>query len=96
HRWLHDYPRILHRDISAGNIMYRIVEGKVHGVLNDLDLSSLREDVERGTPTSHQRTGTPPYMATELLQAAGGTKSPTRHLYRHDLESLTYVILMLC
>ncbi|KAF9462741.1 hypothetical protein BDZ94DRAFT_1298367 [Collybia nuda] len=90
HRWLYDYPYILHRDISSGNIMYRIIDGKIYGVLNDLDLSSLRKSVEGGEQTSLQRTGTPPYMAVDLL------RRDTHHLYRHDLESLGYVNLLLC
>ncbi|KAF9462739.1 hypothetical protein BDZ94DRAFT_1260622, partial [Collybia nuda] len=53
-------------------------------------LSSLRKSVEEGEQTSLQRTGTPPYMAVDLL------RSGTRHLYRHDLESLVYVNLLLC
>ncbi|KAF9464594.1 hypothetical protein BDZ94DRAFT_1256112 [Collybia nuda] len=96
HRWLYDCPRILHRDISSGNIMYRIIEGKIYGVLNDLDLSSLRESVEQGVQTSLQRTGTPPYMAIELLQDDCDNPHPILHLYRHDLESLAYVLLLLC
>ena len=42
------------------------------------------------TKTSQQRTGTPPYMAYELLLEA----SPV-HLYKHDLESLFYVMLLI-
>ena len=66
-------------------------ERKVYGVLTDYDLSSWKEDLKRDyTRTSQQRTGTPPYMAQELLQ---GT-SPI-HLYRHDVESLFYIMLLL-
>ena len=43
------------------------------------------------TRTSQQRTGTPPYIAQDLLR---GT-SPI-HLYRHDLELLFYVMLLTC
>ena len=102
HRWLHDYSGILHRDLSLNNIMCRIVEKengkgkplerKVYGVLTDYDLSSwtkeLRSDYSR---TSQQRTGTPPYMAHELL-----TGKATAHLYRHDIESLFYIMLLVC
>ena len=80
--------------------MYRLIEElnskgeserKVYGVLTDYDLSSWRKDLENDyTRTSHQRTGTPPYMAFELLQ---GTS--TTHLYRHDLESLFYIMLLM-
>jgi hypothetical protein len=66
-------------------------EQKVYGVLTDYDLSSWKKDLIGGyTRTSQQRTGTPPYMAQELLQ---GTS--TTHLYRHDLESLFYIMLLM-
>ena len=65
-------------------------ERKVYGVLTDYDLSSWRKDLENDyTRTSQQRTGTPPYMAYELLQGRSAT-----HLYRHDLESLFYIMLL--
>ena len=92
HRWLFDCPGILHRDLSPNNIMCRLIEeinaqGKseqqVYGVLTDYDLSSWKKDL------NDQRTGTPPYMAYELLK---GTS--TTHLYRHDLESLFYIMLL--
>ena len=81
------------------NIMYRvteeekggITERKVYGVLTDYDLSSWTETLNHGyTRTSQQRTGTPPFMAHELLK---GTSS--LHLYRHDVESLFYVMLLM-
>ena len=66
-------------------------EWKVYGVLTDYDLSSWRKDLENDyTRTSQQRTGTPPYMAFELLQRTSST-----HLYRHDLESLFYIMLLM-
>ena len=66
-------------------------ERKVYGVLTDYDLSSLRATMNSDyTKTSQQRTGTPPYMAQELLK---GTS--TLHLYRHDLESLFYIMLLM-
>ena len=81
--------------------MCRLIEGmnaeeeleqKVYGVLTDFDLSSWKKDLKHDyTPTSQQRTGTPPYMAQELLK---GTS--TTHLYRHDVESLFYIMLLLC
>jgi len=71
--------------------MYRRIKGKVYGVLTDYDLSSWTESMNPGySKTSQQRTGTPPYMAQELLM---GT-SPV-HLYRHDVESLFYVMLLM-
>jgi len=68
-------------------------EGKpeqVYGVLTDYDLSSWTNSMNPDyTKTSQQRTGTPPYMAHELLMG----ESPV-HLYRHDIESLFYVMLL--
>ncbi|KAJ3827068.1 protein kinase [Lentinula raphanica] len=88
HQWLYECPRILHRDISMGNIMFRRMDGKVYGVLNDFDLSSRLQDMDKG-PTSKHRTGTRPFMSHELLNPGwqGG------HYYRHDIESLFYVVL---
>jgi len=64
---------------------------KVYGVLTDYDLSSWKELRADYTRTSQQRTGTPPYMALELLKG-----NSTTHLYRHDIESLFYIMLMMC
>ena len=79
--------------------MYRFIEEidasgkrerKVYGVLTDYNLSSWREALENDyTRTSRQCTGTPPYMARELLKGTSAT-----HLYRHDLESLFYIMLL--
>jgi len=92
HRWLYDCPGILHRDPSLNNIMCRLIKGKVYGVLTDYDLSSWKKELETGyARTSQQRTGTPPYMAQELLKGAN-----TTHLYRHDIESLFYIMLLMC
>ena len=91
HRWLYEVAGILHRDISMNNIMYRTVGGKVHGVLTDYDLSSWTASMNSDyTKTSQQRTGTPPFMARELLD---GTEA--LHLYRHDVESIFYIMLIL-
>jgi hypothetical protein len=65
---------------------------RVYGVLTDYDLSSWTEDLKPDcSKTSQQWTGTPPYMAQELLRGTSAT-----HLYRHDLESLFYVMLLMC
>ena len=63
---------------------------KVYGVLTDYDLSSWTAKMNSNyVKTSQHRTGTPPYMAQELLK---GTSSV--HLYRHDVESLFYIMLL--
>ncbi|KAF5379652.1 hypothetical protein D9757_009230 [Collybiopsis confluens] len=84
HRWLYEHPKILHRDLSMHNIMIRREGDKVYGVLNDFNLSSFRAQMDK------DRTGTKPFMSQDLLDA----KWDKRHLYRHDLESLFYIILI--
>ncbi|KAJ3784987.1 hypothetical protein GGU10DRAFT_270293, partial [Lentinula aff. detonsa] len=90
HRWLYECAGILHRDLSIGNIMFRRIDGRVYGVLNDFDLSSFVRDMVKG-PSSDFRTGTRPFMSVDLLNPKwnGG------HLYRHDLESLFFIMILL-
>ncbi|KAK0209390.1 hypothetical protein IW262DRAFT_1529151 [Armillaria fumosa] len=91
HKWLYDHPKILHRDISMANIMYQMDnEGNVLGVLINFDLSSLIPIEEA---KSLHRTGMLPYMAFDLLTEE---KDSGPHLYRHNLEALFYVMLMIC
>ncbi|KAF5358710.1 hypothetical protein D9757_013025 [Collybiopsis confluens] len=91
HRWLYEHPEILHRDLSMANIMYRRDGDNVYGVLNDFDLSLFRTCMDEG-PTSKHRTGTKPFMAYDLLD----THWDKVHRYRHDLESLFYIMLIVC
>jgi len=76
--------------------MCRIVKvednAHVYGVLTDYNLSSWGASLKSDyTKTSQQRTGAPPYMAYELLRGESDI-----HLYRHDVESLFYIMLSLC
>ncbi|KAF8334685.1 uncharacterized protein EI90DRAFT_2914920, partial [Cantharellus anzutake] len=87
HHWVCNIPRVLHRNISLDNIMYRETDGKVCGVLNGYDLS-IENDSDSRAPSSRHRTGTKPYMATDFLES---TPFPP-HPY-HDFESLIYVII---
>ncbi|KAJ7067149.1 hypothetical protein C8F01DRAFT_1247545 [Mycena amicta] len=87
YEWLYNVAEIMHRDISRNNLMYRKMNGKIYGVLNDFDLAVFRNDPQPST--SKQRTGTKPYMAADLLVPG----PPPPHLYRFDLESLYYVFL---
>jgi hypothetical protein len=59
------------------------------GVLSDYDLT-VKLDRKYDGPSSKQRTGTRPFMARDLLEP-----TPREHFYRHDLESLFYVIVVL-
>ena len=91
HRWLYEKVGILHRDLSLTNIMCRMVNKQVCGVLTDFDLLSWTASLTGDyTKTSQQQTRTPPYMAHGSL----GGVDPI-HLYRHDLESLFYIMLIL-
>ena len=77
--------------INEMNKATGVVEKKVCGVLTDYDLSSWTASLTTDyTRTSNQRTGTPPFMAHGLLDG-----TDTLHMYRHDVESLFYVILIL-
>ena len=71
--------------------MWRRRNGRICGVLNDFDLASFLENIEE---TSKMRTGTRPFLAHELHRTTR-EKEPPIHLYRHDLESLFYVLLYL-
>ena len=91
HRWLYDNPRILHRDLSLSNIMYRTIEGKVHGVLTDYDFSSWKACLAADcAKTSQLIIGTTLFMARGLLDG-----TDTVHLYRHDVEALFYAMVIL-
>lgn len=71
--------------------MFRKKGKKVYGVLMDYDLSSWTEDLTNDyAKTSQYRTGTPPFTAHELIAEA-----PMLHLYRHDVESLFYIMIIL-
>ncbi|KAF8874969.1 hypothetical protein BD779DRAFT_1678453 [Infundibulicybe gibba] len=61
-------------------------EREIHGVLNDYDLARCGRPTG---PQSMQKTGTKQFMAVDLLNPFISYV----HLYRHDLESLFYVIL---
>jgi serine/threonine protein kinase len=89
HHWLYQVAHVLHCDISLKNLMYCEKNGEVCGVLNDYDLAVCLDHNDSRMPSSKQRTGTKPYMAIDLLDP---NNPPSRHLYRHDLESLIYVI----
>lgn len=78
----------LHRDVSPNNLIITD-HGKpeqCHGVLIDLDLA---KELVKGRSGAHHLTGTKPFMAIDVLRRQD-------HTYRHDLESVLYVLLWLC
>ncbi|KAG1775180.1 hypothetical protein EV702DRAFT_1007960, partial [Suillus placidus] len=83
---------VYHRNISPGNLMWYRKNGKLIGVLNDYDLSSLADDLG---PLGEERTGTVPFMALDLLSAKA-QRGEVKHLYRHDLESFICVFIWIC
>lgn len=81
--------KVLHRDLSENNLMFDQEGDKVRGILNDWDMASLLDDAgEAPISTARHRTGTIPFMATDLLHP-----NPPTHLYRHDLESFFYILV---
>ncbi|CAL1713359.1 unnamed protein product [Somion occarium] len=79
-----------HSDISEGNVMYRTKKkgNIIYGVLNDWDLATLRNKTDHG---GLERTGTIPFMALDLLTEKYW-KGKIKRLYRHDLESLVWLL----
>ncbi|KAE9386049.1 hypothetical protein BT96DRAFT_949407 [Gymnopus androsaceus JB14] len=90
HEWVYVNARVLHRDVSRGNIMYRKEGDQVYGVLNDFDLALILDAPHSGSLSNH-RASTPLFMTQEQL--VDGWNGPPR--FRHGLESLFYVMLLL-
>ncbi|KIK35035.1 hypothetical protein CY34DRAFT_96861 [Suillus luteus UH-Slu-Lm8-n1] len=83
--------QVHHRDVSPSNLMvYKTSDGRYIGVLNDFDLSSMRE-----TPSGQERTGTVPFMALRLLKK-DAIEGKVQHLYQHDAESFLWVFAWVC
>ncbi|KAM5361949.1 hypothetical protein ACJA88_014258 [Fusarium oxysporum] len=85
HRSLCYDAKILHQDISPGNmiILDDQDEGKPNGILIDLDSAT---EATEGLGAEPGITGTRPFMAIGVLKGEC-------HTYRHDLESFLYVFL---
>lgn len=87
HRSLYQDAGLLHRDISANNIIITDPQGETgdvsKGILIDFDVAV---QVDVGATHSAQIIGTRPFMAIGVLKGR-------RHTYRHDLESFLYVFL---
>ncbi|KAF7794418.1 hypothetical protein EIP86_005552 [Pleurotus ostreatoroseus] len=86
---------ILHRDISANNVMYEYRDSKLYFILIDFDMATvLAEDY---VPSSKHRTGTLAFMAVELIRDAIAVDNPGHlpitHMLCHDLESIYWLCL---
>ncbi|KAK7028557.1 other 1 protein kinase [Favolaschia claudopus] len=88
YRWLYEAAGIMHRDIRLTTLTYRkLSSGETHGVLDGFNLAVLVHE-----HSLHHRLETPPpLLAFDLLSAA----PPTEYLYRHDLETLFYALLLI-
>ncbi|KAF2218786.1 serine/threonine-protein kinase Sgk2 [Elsinoe ampelina] len=82
HRSLFQVGKILHRDISAQNIII-VDHSPWRGYLIDLDVAI---DLSNGPTTTDNIAGTRPFMSIGILKKR-------KHTYRHDLESFLYVFL---
>ncbi|TFY79034.1 hypothetical protein EWM64_g4979 [Hericium alpestre] len=78
-----------HTDPSIGNLMIDPLKDN-KGVLNDWDLATIRVRDKETLPHS-ERTGTPPFMALDLLTKAY-YDGETPRLYRHDLEAFIWIL----
>nr|ABW72073.1 serine/threonine protein kinase domain protein [Blumeria hordei] len=90
--------KILHRDISANNII--ITGSEAHknwkGYFIDVDLVVLLMD-GKAQEKRQAMTGTMEFMALEILSGSCEiTGVVVEHSYRHDLESFYYVFLWQC
>lgn len=90
HREAYRIGKVLHRDLSENNLMIaRLEDGTANGLLNDWDMASVWKNGVGDTITAaHHRTGTPPFMAIDLLRA-----ELWGHLYRYELESFVYILV---
>ncbi|KAK7437236.1 hypothetical protein VKT23_018678 [Stygiomarasmius scandens] len=93
HHHAYTHGRYLHRDLSENNLMIHRpstpASSKAKGILNDWDLAA-KLDEKGDIPASQRcfRTGTKPFLSLDLLQTP-----PPPHQYRHDLESLFWILV---
>ncbi|THG93744.1 hypothetical protein EW026_g7576 [Hermanssonia centrifuga] len=98
---LHDLrykAKILHRDISANNVMWEMHGDEVVFKLIDFDYAAYVDDEGRPVATiasSKHRTGTLPFMAYDLIVDMADRHKPLHepviHMLCHDVESLYYL-----
>ncbi|KAF8056544.1 hypothetical protein FPV67DRAFT_641555 [Lyophyllum atratum] len=83
HRQAFEKCQILHRDISARNIL---IDDNGRGILNDWDLAIHVSDLRKAR--RHERTGTWQFMSCLLLM-----DHHSEHTIQDDMESFVHIIL---
>ncbi|KAI9774365.1 MAG: hypothetical protein M1840_004259 [Geoglossum simile] len=100
HGSLYFIGHILHRDVSAANILQSLhpLPGpssdipELMGFIIDLDYAVRVDLTGNYVPSgATHRTGTLPFMAIDILY-----NPATTHLYNHDIESFLYVLIWYC
>jgi hypothetical protein len=91
HQNLLQEKKILHRDISTGNVL--ITEDENEGFLIDLD-HAIRVDRERPSGAKG-RTGTRAFMSIGLL-LQWDKESKLPHSFMDDLESMFWLLFWIC
>ncbi|CAD6503738.1 BgTH12-05483 [Blumeria graminis f. sp. triticale] len=95
HRRLYLEKKILHGDISDGNIILATVGGKTQGMLIDLDHAEIIEPPP-GKDNNSFLTGTMKFMALERLHHASNRRESIICTFHHDLDSFFYVLIVGC
>lgn len=84
---LYSKKKLLHRDISIGNLAYEERDGKYYIIILDFELAA---EVGTAAHMNKVRTGTAPFMAREVLE---GFTREYKHGLHHDLESVYYILV---
>ncbi|KAF8072153.1 hypothetical protein FPV67DRAFT_1748840 [Lyophyllum atratum] len=85
HQQAYELCKIIHRDISAYNIL---ITENGQGILSDWDLANYEKDIAANSPRRQARTGTWQFMSCLLLM---DRHKP--HTIQDDIESFVHLIL---
>ncbi|PIA12770.1 hypothetical protein COEREDRAFT_12218 [Coemansia reversa NRRL 1564] len=83
-----NHCRILHRDISEGNILVCREDGNIHGMLIDFDHAIDIDD--KGVARYSEQTGTLPFMSVNNLEGNSNERTAL-----DDWESMIYLLCWL-
>lgn len=78
---------IHHLDLSIDNLMVRTIDGEKFGVVNDWDLSYVKDK----SPKPVEHASTMPFLSLDLL--GGSDRADHEVEYRHALESFFWIVL---